>query len=87
MADNDELRAAVEKACYGEAEGRGGEIVKDLLLMEFVVVASRRGFDEEGRPVTQVIMIPDGGADHQIAGLLRNATIRMDAEMLDVYDD
>jgi hypothetical protein len=87
MSDNSELRAAVEKACQGEALTKSDEIIKDLLLLEFVVVACRKGFDDEGKEITQIVLIPDGGADHQIAGLLRNATIRMDAEMLDVYGE
>ena len=87
VADNDELRAAVEKACHGEAMARGGEIVRDLVLVEFVVIAARKGWNAEGQDVTQVVMIPHGGADHQIAGLLRDATLRMDAEMMSSYVD
>lgn len=86
-ADNSELRAAVEKACHGGAEAAGGEVIADLVLVEFVVIAARKGWNADGADVTQIVMIPDGGADHQIAGLLRNATLRLDAEMMAPYYD
>lgn len=82
MAATDELRDAVAKACHSEAETRDGEIIRDLLLAEFVVVACRQGWDAEGEPVTQVFVIPADGPEHRILGLLRTAVLRFEADEL-----
>jgi len=82
----DELRQVVAKACTEEAtETPDGDVIENLILNEFVIVASRVGWDGEGDNVTQVVMIPVDGPDHRIMGLLRNATLRMDADVLDSY--
>jgi hypothetical protein len=71
-----ELRKAVEDACRGEAETYEGEIIRDLILSEFVVVACRQGWQADGEPVAQVFVIPDGGPEHRIVGLLDEALKR-----------
>jgi hypothetical protein len=67
------LRKAVEEACRGEAETSDGEIIQDLVLSEFVVVACRQGWRSNGEPVSQVFIIPADAPEHRIVGLLVTA--------------
>jgi hypothetical protein len=83
----DELRTAVTKALTEEAARRGGEVVRDLILQEFVLVAHRTGWDSEGERISQVQIIPVDGASHRILGLLCEAEIRFQADVLDDYTD
>lgn len=77
-----ELREAVETAVRAAEAEHGGR--QDMLVSEFIVIASAHGFDDDGEPVTQVIVLPDGGSEHRILGLLEHARLRVRADILDV---
>lgn len=76
----DPLRDVVAKICQGEAETYDGEILKDMILSEFVIVACRQGWNRDGEPVTQVMVIPGDGPEHRILGLLHAAILRFESE-------
>lgn len=84
MSD-DQLREAVETAVRAEQEDRP-DVEQNMVVGEFVVIASAYGF-RDGDDVTQVVIIPIGGSEHRILGLLEHARVRMHADVLDTYGD
>ena len=79
MADEqltDAIRAGVARA----VEDSGG--TPGMVMTDYVLVAACKGWDDEGEPVTQVVVIPEGPA-YAVSGLLHEATVRMDADTLD----
>lgn len=83
MGDPD-MDAAITAALHRGAAERG--CTPGLTVTEYIVVAAAAGWDDAGNEVCQVVLLPSGPG-HRIAGLLREATVRMDAEMLAPYID
>jgi hypothetical protein len=84
----DPQEQALKMVVYDSVQADMGsfpEAHEGLLLQEFVVVASLTGFDEQGNRITQVAIIPIDGPNHRIMGLLEEAKIRFEADMLDDY--
>lgn len=75
---------AVAAEVHNEAEEH--RATPGLTVTEYVVIAAASGWDDQGQEVTQVVVIPSG-SEHRIAGLLRHATVRMDAEIVSGYTD
>lgn len=71
-----DLRAAVEAAVLEEVDQAG-------VVSEFVVIASVQAFGADGDDLTAVVVIPDGGSEHRVLGLIEHARIRLRAEILD----
>ncbi len=84
MSRGDAIWQAVEQACIEEAAANG-ELEQQMMLSNFVIVAARTGVDPDGDPVTQVHVIPDGGSNHIMLGLLQEAQIRFQASVLSGY--
>jgi hypothetical protein len=82
MAPSPELDRAVLEALHREADEH--RAAAGLALTEYVVIASTSGWNDQGQEVSQVVIMPSG-SQHRIAGLLREATVRIDAEMLSNY--
>lgn len=85
MAQATELRELIEAVVHSAQADAGTR--QDTVVGEFVVIASAHTFDEDGDPVTQVIVIPQDGPEHRILGLVEHARIRMQADILSAYDD
>lgn len=86
QAADDELRDAVQAAVRQAQVDHDG--ARNMVLGEFVIIASAHGFDtEDGEALTQVAIIPRDGSEHRILGLVEHARIRMQADILTTYDD
>lgn len=75
-----DLREAVEAAiaeAVEEAQATGG-----LVVGEFVVIAAAHGWDDEGDSVSQVVVIPDGGGESRILGLVEHARTTLRADVM-----
>lgn len=57
-----------------------------LVVGEFVLIAATNGWDDDGDPISQVVVIPFGGGESRILGLIDHAHTTMRAEILG-YDD
>lgn len=79
MSDLDDAVTAAVHTEAAEHRAQAG-----LTVTEYVLIAATAGWDADGHEVTQVVIIPSG-SNHRIAGLLREATVRMDAEIVSGY--
>ncbi len=77
------LREAVQ-AAVREAAAETGDRT-DLLVSEFVVIATTNGWDEDGNEVSQVAVMPEDGSESRILGLIEHARVRMHADILSDY--
>jgi hypothetical protein len=82
---SEELTAAVQAAVTREADEHRAE--PGLALTEFLVLASAQGWNADGKPVAQVILIPSDAPVHRIVGLLVHAEERFRAEILSSYEE
>lgn len=78
------LEGAILAHIREKVEEQGG--TPGLVLTNYVVVAACSGWDDGGDEVTQVTVIPHGPY-YAIGGLLREATIRNDADTLGLGAD
>lgn len=80
----DKLREAVREASRSSIEEHGGE--PGMIMAEIVVIAAFQGWDSaNGEPLSQVVILPMDGPNHRINGLLHEARIRMEADILGDY--
>jgi hypothetical protein len=66
------FRDVVEQAVREAAAEAGAR--QDVIVGEFVLIATANGWDEEGNDVSQVIVMPDGGSESRILGAGRART-------------
>jgi hypothetical protein len=78
------FRDVVEQVVHEEAAKAGART--DVVVGEFVLIATANGWDEEGHDVSQVIVMPDGGSESRILGLVEHARLRMHADVLSGYE-
>jgi len=77
-----DLRETVQAAVNDAAVAQGA--TAGLVVTEFVVIAHTSGYGPDGE-VSQVVVIPDGGSESRILGLVEHARVRMQADVLDGY--
>lgn len=88
MADTDAiLRPALEAAIAAERAdpSEGSEpFPEGSLIVSYVLVVGLKGFDAEGEDVSYTAIYPVGSMTEQL-GLITEAKIRYDAEVLERY--
>ncbi len=77
---------AVEQACVTEAT-QFDDVEQQMMLSHAIVLAARSGVNDQGESVTQVHVMPLGGAAYAMLGLLAEAKIKLEADMLGGYRD
>lgn len=82
MSEALDPRPAVE-ALVAAARAEAGA-AESLVVTEFLVIASATGWNGEGDDVTAVVLIPDGPS-HRMLGLIEEARIRFQADVLETY--
>jgi hypothetical protein len=55
-----------------------------MMMVDYVVIAAVKGWDDDGDEVTAVY-IHSSGAAYAIRGLLNEGIVRLDADLLDRY--
>lgn len=80
--DLDRLREAARDAIDAlivathAADGDEGDLGYRLVLTDWIVVGARRGFDEDGDPVSRVVLCPSGETpNYALLGLLHAARV------------
>lgn len=82
MTATPDLDAAVAAEVHRRAALRG--IAEGLTVVEYVVVAAAAGWDDQGREVCQVVVMPSG-MPHRIGGLLNDGKLWNDAQTMAAY--
>lgn len=80
-----EMREAIEQIvrdAVSEAEATEG-----LVVGEFVIIAAANGWNDEGEDIHQVVVIPDGGGESRILGLVEHARCTLRADIVAPSDD
>lgn len=74
-------RELVEQLVATAAHEAGA--TEGLVVGEFVIIiAAANGWDAEGEQITQVVVMPDGGSESRILGLIEHARVRLQADIL-----
>lgn len=80
--EDPELIRAIENALNRWKQGDDGEVIeRGTILTKFLVIAVAEGWDDDGKPVNQVMIAPKGSHEDML-GLCAGADTRFRAEIV-----
>jgi hypothetical protein len=80
---DDDVFDAIQRIVAAEVDADPQlDLERGLTVTEWVLIAARQGWNEDGDPVSQVVIVPSDAPEHRLWGLVHEADARFGADAL-----